>query len=218
VYGLHVVLHLVGSRELFGAHRAREHLALVALVVQERVPLEAVLVLERLQYVRLGALQTLVDALGHGGVPEQVEAAHRHLGELLGRVAGRRGPPPDAPLDGRPQRRGCGGGGGGGLLLLLLLLLLVVVVLLLLLVVVELLLRLLHLPLLLVEGSLQLLLVAGRVLGHGQRELGLLIGTHHRPAGRERQAGVVVVVPVAAVHRLVEVMVVVVVGPRRQQL
>jgi len=133
VHGLHVVLHLVGPRELLGAHRAREHLALVALVVEERVPLEAVLVLERLQYVRLGTFQTLVDAFGHGGVPEQVQPADRHLGQLLGRVAGRRGPPPDAPFDRRrSQRRGCGRGRGSSSLLLLLL----VVVLLLLLVVV----------------------------------------------------------------------------------
>lgn len=206
MYGLHVVLHLVGPRELLGAHRAREHLALVTLVVEERVPLEAVLVLERLQYIRLGAFQTLVNAFGHGGIPEQVQAADRHLGQLLGRVARRRGPSPDAPLDGRPKCRGGGSDCRGSLLLLLLLL-----------VVVQLLLRLLHLPLLLVESRLQLLLVARRMLGHGQRELGLLIGCHHRPAGRQRQTSVVVVVTISAVRCLVEVKVVFVISPRRQQ-
>lgn len=175
VHGLHVVFHLVRPRELFGAHRAREHFALMALVVQERVPLEAVFVLERLQYVSLGALQTLVDALGHGRIPKQVEAPDRHFRQLFGRVAGRRGSSPDAPLDWRPQcgrrrrchrcrRRRC-----RRLLLLQVMLLL-----------------LLHLTLFLVEGGLQLLLVTGRVLGHGQRErrrgqrreLGLVFGGH----------------------------------------
>jgi len=103
VHSLHVILHLVGPRKLFSAHRAREYFALVAFVVQEGVPLEAILVLERLQYVRFSAFQTFVDAFGHGGVPKQVQAAHRHLCQLFGRVAGRRGPSPDTPLDRCPQ-------------------------------------------------------------------------------------------------------------------
>ena len=84
VDGLHVVLHLVGPGELFAANRAREHLPLVALVVEERVPLEAVLVLERLLYVELRALGALVDTLGYRGVTKEIQAADGHLGQLFG--------------------------------------------------------------------------------------------------------------------------------------
>lgn len=72
VHGLHVVFHLVGPRELLGAHRTGEHLALMALVVEERVPLETVLVLKRLLDVELGALGALVDALADGSVTEEI--------------------------------------------------------------------------------------------------------------------------------------------------
>lgn len=48
----------------------------MALMVQERMPLEAVLVLERLLYVNLGTFRTLVHALVHTGVPEQVQSTH----------------------------------------------------------------------------------------------------------------------------------------------
>jgi hypothetical protein len=94
-----VVLHLVGPRELLGADRTGEDLALVAFVVEEGVPLEAVLVLEGLLYVDLGALGALVDALGYRGVAKQIEPAHRHLRQLLGRVLGLGGgPATHAPL------------------------------------------------------------------------------------------------------------------------
>ena len=84
VHGLHVVLHLVGPGEFLAADRAREHLPLVALVVEESVSLEAVLVLERLLYVELRALGALVDTFGYRGVTKEIQAAHRHLGQLFG--------------------------------------------------------------------------------------------------------------------------------------
>lgn len=72
MHGLHVVLHLVGSRELLGAYRTGEHLALMTLVVKERVPLEAVLVLKRLLDVEFGALGALINALADGSVTEEI--------------------------------------------------------------------------------------------------------------------------------------------------
>lgn len=72
MHGLHVVLHLVGPRELFGAYRTREHLALMAFVIEERVPLEAVLVLKGLLDVEFGALGALIDALADGSVTEEI--------------------------------------------------------------------------------------------------------------------------------------------------
>ena len=82
---LQVLLHLVRPRELLGADRARKHLAGDALVVEERVPLEAVLVLEALKYLHLLALSTSVGAvIGYEGVFEQVESTDGHIGERLG--------------------------------------------------------------------------------------------------------------------------------------
>lgn len=72
MHGLHVILHLVGPRELLGAYRTGEHLALMALVIEERVPLEAVLVLKGLLNVEFGALGALIDALADGSVTEEI--------------------------------------------------------------------------------------------------------------------------------------------------
>ena len=106
---LEVLLHLVRPGELLGAHRAGEHLPLLALVIQERVALEAVLVLETLLQLHLVALKAPVGPVaGDLGVLEQVQPAHRHVLQALrlrarlgrqvapgprggGRLAGRRG-------------------------------------------------------------------------------------------------------------------------------
>lgn len=102
---LHVVLHLVRARELLVAHRAREHLARRALVIEERVPLEAVLVLERLLDVLFGTLGALVDALEDFRVAEQIQAAHRHLRQVLGLVVVRAGLSAAASALRLPRRR-----------------------------------------------------------------------------------------------------------------
>lgn len=72
VYGLHVILHLVRTREFLGAYRAGEYLALMALVVEERVPLETVLVLEGLLDVKFGAFGALINAFVDGSVTEEI--------------------------------------------------------------------------------------------------------------------------------------------------
>ena len=80
-----VLFHLVRTRELLSADRTRENFASDALVVEERVSLEAVLVLEALKYLHLFALSTSVGAvIGYEGVFEQVESADGHIGERLG--------------------------------------------------------------------------------------------------------------------------------------
>ncbi|KAJ8870966.1 hypothetical protein PR048_027268 [Dryococelus australis] len=110
---LHVVLHFVWARELLGTDRAREHLPLVTLMVEEGMPLEAVLVLEGLLHICLGALGALVHALGDRCVAEQVEASHTHLGQLFGRVlAGGGGAPPDPSLHRGTSGRRSGGAKG----------------------------------------------------------------------------------------------------------
>lgn len=91
MHRLHVILHLVRPGELLAAHGAREHLSLMALVVEERVPLEAVFVFERLLDVEFRALGALVNALGYRGVTKEIQAAHRHLGQLFGGILGVRG-------------------------------------------------------------------------------------------------------------------------------
>lgn len=83
---LQVVLHLVRSRELLAAHRTGEDLALRPLVVQEGVSLETVLVLERLGDVLFGAFRALVHPVADDGVLEEIQSAHTHLGQLLGRI------------------------------------------------------------------------------------------------------------------------------------
>lgn len=90
MHGLHVILHLVRSREFLTAHRTREHFALLALVIEERVPLEAVLVFEGLLKIEFGALRALIHAFADGRITEEVQAAHRHLRELFSRVLGLR--------------------------------------------------------------------------------------------------------------------------------
>lgn len=80
VNSLHVILHFVGSREFLAAHRTGENFPLVAFVIEEGVPLEAVLVLEGLLNVNFGALRALVDALGYRSVAKKIKAPHRHLG------------------------------------------------------------------------------------------------------------------------------------------
>lgn len=72
VHGLHVILHLVRPRELLAADRAGKHLALMTLVIEERVSLEAVLVLERLLDIELGAFGALINALVDGSVTEEI--------------------------------------------------------------------------------------------------------------------------------------------------
>lgn len=72
MHGLHVVLHLVRPRELLSAYRTGKYLALMALMVEECVPLEAVLVFKRLLDVELGALGALIDALADGSVTEEI--------------------------------------------------------------------------------------------------------------------------------------------------
>lgn len=72
MHGLHVVFHFVRTRELFGAYRTGEHLALMALVVEKGVSLEAVLVFKRLLDVELGAFGALIDALADGSVTEEI--------------------------------------------------------------------------------------------------------------------------------------------------
>lgn len=123
---LQVVLHFVGPRELFAAHRARKHLPLGALVVEKGVPLEAVLVLERLLDVFLGTFRALVDALADDRVPEQIEATHTHFGELFRGIVERaaRLPPYSTAHYGARRMRRRSRHTGATLLLLLLLLLL----------------------------------------------------------------------------------------------
>ena len=58
-----VLFHLVRTRELLSADRTRENFASDALVVEERVSLEAVLVLEALKYLDLFTLNTSVGAV-----------------------------------------------------------------------------------------------------------------------------------------------------------
>lgn len=76
VHGLHVILHLVRSRKFLAAHRARKHLALMALVVEERVSLKAVFVFEGLLDVELRAFGALIYTLADGCVTEEIQAAH----------------------------------------------------------------------------------------------------------------------------------------------
>lgn len=72
VHGFHVVLHLVRTREFLAAYRAGKHLALMTLVVEERVPLETVLVLEGLLDVVLRTFGALINALANGSVTEEI--------------------------------------------------------------------------------------------------------------------------------------------------
>lgn len=106
---LHVVLHLVGTRELLLAHRTREHLSRRALVVQERVPLEAVFVLERLLDILLCAFRALIDAVVDFRIAEEIESAHRHFRQVF-RLVIRLGVPlpPDASALGLPSAWRCG--------------------------------------------------------------------------------------------------------------
>lgn len=95
---LHVVLHFVGTREFLAAHGAREHLPLVALVVEERVSLEAILIFERFLNVDFGTFCALIHALVDARVTEQIQAPDGHLRQVFGGVgAGGRGASAGAP-------------------------------------------------------------------------------------------------------------------------
>ena len=84
VHLLEMLLHLVRAGELFSAHRAGEHLPLLALVIQEGVALEAVFVLETLLQLHLVALQAAVGTVaGDLRVFEQVEPANGHVLQTL---------------------------------------------------------------------------------------------------------------------------------------
>ena len=88
VHRLEMVFQLVRSRELATAHQTGKHLALVALVIEVSVPLEAILILERPRHVLLLAGDAAVHAfLRHGSVAEQVQAPDRHLLQLFRVVA-----------------------------------------------------------------------------------------------------------------------------------
>lgn len=72
MHGFHVILHLVRTREFLAAYRAGKHLALMTLVVEERVPLETILVLEGLLDVVLRTFGALINALADGSVTEEI--------------------------------------------------------------------------------------------------------------------------------------------------
>lgn len=95
-----MVLHFVGPGELLAADGAWEDLALVSLVIQESMSLEAVLVLKGLLDVDLGAFCALVDTLRDRGISEQIQTPDGHLGELFGRVLRLRGGPATHPAFG----------------------------------------------------------------------------------------------------------------------
>ena len=83
-----MVFQFVGSGELATAHQTRKHLALVALMIEIGVSLEAVLILESARHVLLLAGYAAVHALlRDGSVAKQVQAADRHLLQLLRVVA-----------------------------------------------------------------------------------------------------------------------------------
>lgn len=67
-----MILHLVRTRELLAAYRAGKHFALMTLMIEERVPLEAILVLEGFLDVELGAFSALINALIDGSVTEEI--------------------------------------------------------------------------------------------------------------------------------------------------
>jgi hypothetical protein len=76
-----MLLHLVRTRELLLADDAGKDLASGTLVIEEGVPLEAVLVLEVLADLHALALDAAVRAVGgEGSVAEKVQPADRHLG------------------------------------------------------------------------------------------------------------------------------------------
>ena len=119
---LEMLLHLVWPGELLLTHGAREHLPVGALVIQEGVSLETVLVLKALDNLDLLALDAPVGAVaGDVGVLEQVEAADAHVLEALGLRPRLRGqvPPGTGVCAGRVEAgaalgRGRGHGGPGG--------------------------------------------------------------------------------------------------------
>jgi len=83
-----MVFQFIGSGEFTTTHQTREHLALVTLVIEIGVPLEAVLILESPRHVLLLAWDATVHAfLRDGSVAKQVQAADRHFLELLRVVA-----------------------------------------------------------------------------------------------------------------------------------
>ena len=76
-----MLFHLVRTRELLLADDTGKDLARGALVVEEGVPLEAVLVLEVLADLHALALDATVRAVGReGGVTKEVQPADGHLG------------------------------------------------------------------------------------------------------------------------------------------
>ena len=75
-----VLLHFVWPRELLSTDGAGKHFTCNALVIKERVSLEAVFVLEALKYLDLLAFSTSVGpVIGDEGISEQVEPPDRHI-------------------------------------------------------------------------------------------------------------------------------------------
>ena len=80
VHLLQMLLHLVRTRKFFLAHWTWEHLTLLALMIQEGMALEAVLVLEGLQYLHLLTFKTPEGAITrHLCILQQVQPSHRHI-------------------------------------------------------------------------------------------------------------------------------------------
>lgn len=79
-----MVLHFIGPREFPVAHGTWKDFTLRTLVVEERMSLEAVFVLECLLDIFLEAFRALVDAFADLGVTEEVQTAYGHFGELFG--------------------------------------------------------------------------------------------------------------------------------------
>ncbi len=78
---LQMLLHLVRSRELLLADDAGKDLACSALVIEEGVPLEAVLVLKVLADLHALTLDAAVRTVRcEGSIAEEVQPADGHLG------------------------------------------------------------------------------------------------------------------------------------------
>ena len=89
---LEMLLHLVRPGELLLTHRTRKHLPIVALVIEERVSLETVLVLKALDNLDLLALDAPVGAVTCDvGVLEQVQTPDTHVLKALSLVPWLRG-------------------------------------------------------------------------------------------------------------------------------
>lgn len=82
----HVILHFIRPGELLATYWTREHFTMFSFVVEEGVPLEAVLIFESLLDIFFRTFGALVYSFRYACIAEKIQASNGHFRKMLGLI------------------------------------------------------------------------------------------------------------------------------------